>query len=69
MEKRTPHCKLSTVKSLVEADKVRFTGSALSEAAVFGFDSNDVIKAVLSLTSRDFYKSMTTYTHWNWRCR
>ena len=26
-----------------------------------GFDSNDVIKAVLSLTSRDFYKSMTTY--------
>ena len=25
MEKRTPHCKLTVVKALVEADKVRTT--------------------------------------------
>ncbi|MFK0572854.1 type II toxin-antitoxin system MqsR family toxin [Endozoicomonas sp.] len=61
MEKRTPHRKLSIIKSLVEADKVRFTGSALSGAAALGFDSNDIIKAVLLLTNKDFYKSMTTY--------
>lgn len=61
MEKRTPHSKLSVIKSMIEAGKVRFTGSALSGAAGLGLDSRGIIKVVLSLTSRDFYKSMTTY--------
>ncbi|WP_422411634.1 MULTISPECIES: type II toxin-antitoxin system MqsR family toxin [unclassified Endozoicomonas] len=61
MEKRTPHCKLPVVKSLIEPTKVRFTGSALSGAAGLGLDSSGIIDVVLTLNPRDFYKSMTTY--------
>jgi hypothetical protein len=46
MEKRTPHCKLVVVKNLLAAGKVRATVSALAGGA--------------ALTTRDFYKSMTT---------
>lgn len=33
MEKRSPHCKLSKIKALIEAEKVRSTQSALAGAA------------------------------------
>ena len=63
MEKRTPHYKLSVIKSMIGAGKIRFTGSALTGAANLGLDSSGIIEVVLSLTSRDFYKSMTTYAN------
>ena len=61
MEKRTPHCKLSVVKQLVKAGKVRATWSALSGGAALGFDFGGMIEVVMLLTAKDFYKSMTTH--------
>ena len=61
MERRTPHCQLSIVKALVEAGKVRSTFTALAGAAALGFDFDAMIAVVLTLTQKDFYKSMTTY--------
>jgi motility quorum-sensing regulator/GCU-specific mRNA interferase toxin len=49
MEKRTPHCDLSTVRRLIAERKVRVTQAATRTAVQLGF------------TPRDFYKSMTTY--------
>jgi len=61
MEKRTPHCKLSNVKALIQAGKVRSTASALSGGASLGFDFQGIISVVMALTTGDFYKSMTTH--------
>ncbi len=61
MEKRTPHCKLSTVKALLEAGAVRATMSSLAGGAALGFDFDGIIGVVKALTPADFYKSMTTH--------
>ena len=61
MEKATPHCKLPVIKTLVEAGKVRSTQSALTGAAALGFDFAGVIAVIMSLTPKDFFKSMTTH--------
>ena len=59
IEKGTPHCRLSVVRALVEAGKVRSTYSALSGAAALGFDFDAMLDLVKALTTADFYKSMT----------
>ena len=61
MEKKTPHCKLHTVKALIEAGKVRSTQSALIGGAALGFDFDGIVSVVLALDPTDFYKSMTTH--------
>lgn len=61
MEKKTPHCKLPTVKALIEAGKVRSTGSALAGGAALGFDFEGIVGVVMALAPADFYKSMTTH--------
>ncbi len=62
MEKGTPHCKLPTVKALVEAGQVKATASAYNGARELGINDLDGMCAVvLTLTSADFYKSMTTH--------
>jgi motility quorum-sensing regulator / GCU-specific mRNA interferase toxin len=61
MEKRTPHCPLTKVKTLVKAEKVRTTFSAVTGAANLGFDFAGMLEVVLSLVPADFYKSMTTH--------
>ena len=62
MEKGTPHCKLPAVKALIESGQVRATASAFNGARELGIDNLDGMCAVvLSLTSSDFYKSMTTH--------
>lgn len=61
MEKKTPHCKLHTVKALIEAGKIRSTGSALVGGAAFGFDFEGIVGVVMALAPADFYKSMTTH--------
>ena len=61
MKKSTPHCKLSKVKALIEAGKVRSTGSALAGGAALGLDFEGIVGVVMALTPKDFYKSMTTY--------
>ncbi|WP_295399540.1 type II toxin-antitoxin system MqsR family toxin [uncultured Thiocystis sp.] len=61
MEKRTPHRKLSVVKTLIEAGKVRMTQSAVIGGRRLGFDVDGIVATVLALTPADFYKSMTTH--------
>lgn len=62
MEKRTPHCQLSVVKTLVEAGRVRATVTALSGGAALGLDFEGMVSIVEALTPQDFYKSMTTHS-------
>lgn len=61
MEKKTPHCKLTVVKALVAAGKVRSTVSALAGGAALGFDFAGIVGVVKALSPKDFHKSMTTY--------
>ena len=62
MEKGTPHCKLPVVRDLIEAGKVRATTSAYSGARELGIETlSEMCEVVLTLTSADFYKSMTTH--------
>ena len=60
MEKRTPHCELAVVKTMLAAGKVRTTVSALAGGAALGFGFEEIVGVVASLTPKDFYKSMTT---------
>jgi motility quorum-sensing regulator/GCU-specific mRNA interferase toxin len=62
MEKQTPHCKLSVIKSMVSAGKVRTTRTAREGATALGFDFDGMLTVVMALTQADFYKSMTTHT-------
>lgn len=61
MGKGTPHCKLSFVKTMIGAGKVRATMSALVAGAALGFDFEGIIGVVMALTSADFHKSMTAH--------
>jgi motility quorum-sensing regulator/GCU-specific mRNA interferase toxin len=61
MEKFIPHCDLSTVKAMVQAEKVRMTKTASIGAEALGLDFDGVIDIVMELTMNDFYKSMTSY--------
>ena len=63
MEKGTPHRKLSAIKALVEAGDVRATASAFHGARELGIHNlEDMCSVVLTLTSTDFDKSMTTHS-------
>ena len=62
VEKSKPYCALTIVKALVEQGSVRAAVTALADAAVMGFDLDGMLSVVMALTSRDFYKSMTTYS-------
>lgn len=61
MEKGTPHCKLSLVKTLIDAGHVRTTRVAREGAAALGLDLDGMLAVVHALTPADFYKSMTTH--------
>ena len=61
MEKASPHCKLSLVKSLVSAGQVRTTKGAREGAVALGFDFDGMLAVVLALTTAHFHKSMTTH--------
>jgi len=68
MEKGTHHCKLSVVKAMIEAGKVRATKAAREGGTALGFDFDSMIAVVMVLTTTDFYKSMTTYAdHQTWQ--
>jgi motility quorum-sensing regulator / GCU-specific mRNA interferase toxin len=61
MEKQTPHCKLSRVFELVNAELVRTTFAAQQGAAALDMSFDDMLAVVLAPRSSDFYKSMTTH--------
>lgn len=68
MEKRTPHCPLPVIKTLIEAGKVRTTHAARSGANALGFDYAEMLAVVVALKPTDFYKSMTTHAdHTIWQ--
>lgn len=61
MGKGVPHHKLATVKTLALAGDIRSTMSALTGAARLGLGFRAIVNVVMSLSTSDFYKSMTTY--------
>ena len=62
MEKRTPHYALPAMQAAVaQAGRRAFTHAALQGGWMMGLTDADMLLVVASLTSRDFYKSMTTY--------
>lgn len=64
MEKHTAHCKLHNVKALIEAGRVTATATATAGARAVGVDSlQGMCDVVLSLTTKNFYKSMTTHAN------
>lgn len=68
MEKRTAHCKLSTVKNLVAEGRVRSTESARQGATAMGIDFDGMCGILNELTTADFDKSMTTHAdHTVWQ--
>jgi len=59
-KKSTSHCKLSVVKNLIDAGRVRAT--AFSGARELGInDLAGMCAVVMTLTTTHFYKSMTTH--------
>ena len=63
MEKRTPHCPLLIVKSLIDTGKVRSTFSALAGASALDISFDEMLNIIKSLTIKEFYKSMTTHSN------
>jgi len=61
MEKQTPHCKLSVVIAMIDEGNVRTTKAAREGGAALGMDFDRTIAVVMTLTTADFYKSMTTH--------
>ena len=62
MEKRTPHCRLSRVKALVAAGRVRTTRVATLCARRLGIEGVwGMCEVVMALTPQDFHKSMTSH--------
>jgi motility quorum-sensing regulator/GCU-specific mRNA interferase toxin len=68
MEKHTPHCELSVVKTLVETGRVRTTQAARTGANELGLTFSEMLNVVMALTAADFCKSMTTHAdHTVWQ--
>jgi motility quorum-sensing regulator/GCU-specific mRNA interferase toxin len=62
MEKHRAHYSLIEAKRLVAAQGIdAFTQTAQEGAARMGLTPDEAVESVLSLTPRDFYKSMTTH--------
>jgi len=68
MEKKTPHCKLTVVKALVQEGKLRTTTSAVAGAAAMDCGHAGIVEVIMRLTTDDFHKSMTTHAdHTVWQ--
>ncbi len=68
MEKSVPHCKLTVIKAMVRAGKVRTTRSALKSGIALGIRFDAMVDVILALHQLDFCKSMTTYAdHHIWQ--
>jgi motility quorum-sensing regulator/GCU-specific mRNA interferase toxin len=48
---------------MIQAGKVRITGTATIGAEALGLDLNGVIDIVMGLTIKDFHKSMTSHNN------
>ena len=52
---------MSVVKAMIEAGNVKTTKAAREGGAALGMDFDSMIAVVMTLTTADFYKSMTTH--------
>ncbi len=67
MEKRVAHHPLTTVHAYCAEGSYRLTKSAASTAVTLSLNRQKIIRVLLDLTVKDFYKSMTSYndpTQW-----
>jgi motility quorum-sensing regulator / GCU-specific mRNA interferase toxin len=63
VEKRTPHYDLARVKAEVaRLGAAAFTKTALDGGRSMGLTTAEMLAVIASLSRRDFYKSMTTYS-------
>ena len=69
MEKRIPHYSLSEIQTIVASHSSRpFTATALRGGLELGLVEQEMRRVVLALSSRDFYKAMTTHVeHREWQ--
>ena len=69
MEKRTPHYELARVQAdVARLGAAAFTKSALDGGRTMGLTTAEMLAVIASLSRREFYKSMTTYTdHRMWQ--
>ena len=59
---------MSVVKAMIDEGNVRTTKAAREGGATLGMDFESMIAVVKTLTTTDFYKSMTTHTdHQMWQ--
>ena len=61
MDKHTPHHSLEDVKRLVREGAVKVSVVAMRNAFALGLEYKDILDTVLSLSRKDFYKSVTSY--------
>jgi motility quorum-sensing regulator/GCU-specific mRNA interferase toxin len=61
LEKRKAHYALTIVKHLIAEGRVSFTMTAVAGGAAMGFDVDEMLEVVSSLTNRNLYKSMTSH--------
>jgi len=67
MDKGNPHHSLKEVQRLIRAGAVTITETAVQSAMNLNLGRRDILEVVRSLTTTDFYKSMTSYadcTRW-----
>lgn len=63
MDKRTPHYDLQRIQAEVaRLGAAAFTKTALDGGRQMGLTTAEMLAVIASLSRRDFYKSMTTYT-------
>ncbi len=63
MDKRTPHYDLARVQAgVAQLGAAAFTKTALDGGRTMGLTSAEMLAVIASLTRRDFYKSMTTFS-------
>jgi len=61
MEKKIAHYSLFAIKDLIQDEQYFITRTARVDYVALGFEDDEVIDIILSLTNKNLYKSMTTY--------
>ena len=69
MDKRSPHYNLARVQAdVARLEAAAFTKAALDGGRTMGLTTAEMLEVIASLSRREFYKSMTTYTdHRMWQ--
>jgi len=69
MEKRRPHYSLKLIiAQMSTVENINITQSALNDLRVSGMTRTDALEVVQNLSSKNFYKSMTTHkNHQVWQ--